>query len=439
MPFGFKGGIHPEYKKEYTSSKDIEELPSPDIAIIPLLQHIGTPCKPIVSVGDSVAVGQIIGDSDAGMSCPVHASISGKVIAVEPRWHPSGVKVESVVIENDGLDIHKPCIMPYYGNIQRITPEEIIDYARKAGIVGMGGAAFPLHVKLKSAIDAGVHTIIVNGAECEPFITSDHRAMLEYPRTIAGGVELIMRCLGIESSVIAIEKNKPDAIASMTSACADKNIEIIPLPTKYPQGGEKQLVRAITGREIPPGKLPMDVGCIVLNVDSCASLYRAIIKGVPLTKRVVTVSGPAVNTPKNLLVHIGTPFEKLFEYCDGFAEIPYKIIHGGPMMGSAQHNIETPIVKNSSALLAFCNDENETFPETQTCIRCGKCLEVCPMNLMPSMIYKSALKGEFLKCKEMFVQDCIECGCCSYICPGKLYLVQAIRMAKCNLPKNANH
>ena len=324
--------------------------------------------------------------------------------------------------------------MPYEGNLDDLTPSEIIGYAHDAGIVGMGGAAFPLHAKLKTAFDKKIEVIIINGAECEPFITADHRAMVEYPRSIVNGAKLIMKCLGKKEAVIAIEDNKPDAIASMTVTAEDSGIRICTVKTKYPQGGEKQLIKAITGREVPPGKLPMDIGCAVFNVDTCASLFRAVSKGRPLTKRVCTVSGSAVINPKNLLVRVGTPYYALFEHCGGFSSDPYKIISGGPMMGSAQHSVEIPVIKNTSALLAFCGNE-ESFDDKPTCLHCGKCVNVCPMRLMPNYIYMHAEKEEFAECKKYNVQDCIECGCCSYVCPGRLYLVQAMRMAKGHLPR----
>ena len=434
LAFTFKGGIHPDYNKDRTYASPIEELPATEEVIIPLSQHIGVPCSPTVSVGDYVRIGQIIGDSDAGLSCPVHASVSGKVKAIAPHWHPSGVKVQSIVIENDFKDERNDSIVPYEGDLDDLTPSEIIGYARDAGIVGMGGAAFPLHAKLKTAFDKKIEVIIINGAECEPFITADHRAMVEYPRSIVNGAKLIMKCLGKKEAVIAIEDNKPDAIASMTITAEDSGIRICPLKTKYPQGGEKQLIKAITGREVPPGKLPMDIGCAVFNVDTCASLFRAVSKGRPLTKRVCTVSGSAVINPKNLLVRVGTPYYALFEHCGGFSSEPYKIISGGPMMGSAQHSVEIPVIKNTSALLAFCGGE-ESFDEKPTCLHCGKCISVCPMRLMPNYIYMHAEKEEFAECKKLNVQDCIECGCCSYVCPGRLYLVQAMRMAKGHLPK----
>lgn len=425
----FRGGIHPDYNKERTFARAIERLPAPDKVIIPLRQHIGAECTPLVKAGDYVRIGQPIGDSDSPISSPVHASVSGTVKAVEPRWNQNGLKVMSVIIENDFENARFDGCVPCNKDLKTLTPEEIIDGARNFGIVGMGGAGFPLHAKLRTALASKVDTVIINGAECEPFITCDHRAMIEYPRYIVEGIMLIMQCLGVPDAILAIEKNKPDAINSMRITAENTGIRVVELATKYPQGGEKQMIYAITGREIPPGKLPTDIGCCIFNVDTCASLARGFDSGLPLYQRVVTVSGDAVKHPKNLLARIGTLYSVLFDYCGGFEKDPYKIICGGPMMGTAQHSLEIPVVKNTSALLAFA-EGNETIEENPTCIRCGKCARVCPMHLMPNYIYLYASQGDYNECKKLNASDCIECGCCSYSCPGKLHLVQAMRMVK---------
>lgn len=436
MAFSFRGGIHPDYQKERTSASVIvSNMPQPERVIIPLSQHIGAPCQPMVKVGDRVLEGQKIADFEGGLCAPVHASITGIVKAIEPWWTVTGVKVLSVTIENDGTD-EKMENPPFEGAVTDLTPDEIIAYTREAGIVGMGGAAFPTHAKLRTALERKVSTVIINGCECEPFITADHRAMVEYPRFIVTGAEIIRQCLGVKDVVICVESNKPDALATMRATSDGTGISVLELPTKYPQGGEKQLVRAVTGREIPPGKLPMDIGCAVFNVDTCASIYRAIYKGQPLIKRVVTVSGSAVANPANLLVRIGTLYRDLFQFCGGFTSDPYKIITGGPMMGSAQHSVDIPVVKNTSSLLAFAEDGGEeSFSEENVCIRCGRCVAACPMRLQPTKIYENAVLDRFDVCAGLHVQDCIECGCCAYVCPAKLFLVQAMRMAKSQIPR----
>ncbi len=433
MANSFRGGIHPDYSKTRTEDLPIVEIPIPKQVILPMSQHIGAPCVPIVNVGDSVCVGQKVGDSDVYMSSPVHASISGIVRAVKPCWHPNGLKVMSVIIDSDGQDKRHP---DYIGkenyHIEDLDTEQIIQHARNAGITGMGGAGFPLHVKLKTALDKKVDQMIINGSECEPYITSDHRAMIEYPGKIVAGIKILMHCLHLHSAIIGIEDNKVQAIKAMQKACLHTDIKICILKTKYPQGGEKQLINAITGRQVPPGKLPMDVGCAVFNVDTCASLYRAVKKGRPLIKRVVTVSGSAVRDAKNLLVRVGTPYRELFDFCGGFIKNPYKIISGGPMMGAAQLSLDIPVMKSTSAVLAFSGGE-ETFDEEPICIHCGKCVRVCPMNLMPNYINMFAKRNDFAQCEKLNVMDCIECGCCAYECPGKLFLVQTMRMAKAKI------
>ena len=426
----FKGGIHPRYSKEQTCASPIETPPVAATLVFPLLQHIGKPCKPLVNVGDNVKMGQKIADSDALISAPVHSSVSGIVTAVEPRVSTSGSMAMSIVIENDFKDRKTDEVINFpEKELDELTPEEIIQIARNAGLVGMGGAMFPTYVKLQSALEKGVDTLIINGAECEPYVTCDHRAMIEYPRPIANGIKLIIQCLKPKRTVVAIEDNKEDAIATMSTVLAGTDIKVVELATKYPQGGEKMLIKAIAGIETPPGKLPLDVGCAVFNVDTCAALFRAANNNLPVLQRVVTVSGTCVKTPKNLLVRIGTPAQELFDYCDGFKAEPRKIIAGGPMMGLAQHSTEVPVIKGFSAILAFAEKDDE-FTEEQVCIRCGRCVGSCPVRLMPNYISMYASKGDYDKCEELNAIDCIECGCCSFVCPGRLYLTQNIRLSK---------
>ena len=427
MRASFRGGIHPDPHKELTSKKRVEVLVPPSEIIIPMSMHIGVPCTPTVKKGDTVLMGQKVGDSTAFISVPIHASVSGTVKAVEPRLHPSGAKLMSVVIENDGLDtLCEPTPVPDW---EHADAETIIRAIREAGIVGHGGAAFPTHAKLRSALGP-VDTLIANAAECEPYITADHRALLEYTDDIVGGLYVLMRVFPNVRVSVAIEHNKPDAIAMMKRATrGDERINVVELETKYPQGSEKQLIRAITGREVPPGKLPSEAGCCVLNVDTIGAIYRAIVNGMPDIRRIVTVSGSAIAVPKNLLVRVGTPISALVEACGGFTDQPQKIIMGGPMMGSAQFSLDVPVLKASNAVLFFSENEDRRV-KTPVCIRCGRCIEACPMRLLPTYMYMHATHERWNECEALNVLDCMECGACTYECPGSLHLTQTFCVAK---------
>ncbi|MDP4109651.1 MAG: electron transport complex subunit RsxC [Bacillota bacterium] len=427
MAYTFRGGVHPDFRKDSTSHKPIEELKAPEIAVLPVSMHVGAPCEPIVNVGDIVDMGQKIADSEAFVSAPVHATVSGKVIEIDKRLHPNGGKVLSVVIQNDFENRLHPSVKPR--DYEHLTEDEIIAIIREAGVVGHGGAAFPTHVKIKSGVGK-VNRLLINAAECEPYITSDHRVLLERTDEVIGGVTILMKTLGQSEAVIGIETNKHDAIAVLKEAIGGRqDIKIHPLKPKYPQGAEKQLIETITGREVPSGKLPADVGAAVFNVDTCGAVYRAVALGVPVMRRVVTVSGSAVANPKNLNVRIGTPLENLIEATGGFKEEPNKVLMGGPMMGVAQFSLSAPVIKGTNAVLAFC--ENEAMDaKSSECIRCGKCVGVCPMNLLPTYLYLYSENGKLEECEKYGVLDCIECGACNYECPARLYLVQSFRTAK---------
>ncbi len=428
----FKGGIHPDSNKSGTAASPIEKMPQSPYYIFPLTQHIGAPCTPLVSVGDHVCLGQKLADSESPLSAPIFSSVSGTVTAIEPRYTVSGYKTDSIVIENDFKDTVCDTFLPLPENktFEEYTSEEIIDIARNAVLVGMGGAAFPTSFKLKCALDKQVDTVIFNGSECEPYITSDHRAMLEYPRFIFGGIKLILKCLHLDKAYIAIEDNKKDAIETMRSFVEGTKIEVKELKTKYPQGGEKQLIRSVLGYEIAPGKLPLDAGVVIFNIDTCAALYRAVYSKLPLTKRIVTVSGEMVTQRKNLLVRLGTPIADVINYCGGLKNGAKKIVIGGPMMGFAQHSLEVPIVKSSSAVLALEYDAKKYDSASNNCIRCGKCIDACPMKLMPNIINLSLKNNAIEDYNEYNVSDCVECGSCAYVCPQRLHLVQAMRIAK---------
>lgn len=429
MPFAFKGGVHPNGRKKATRHKPVEIMPPPARIILPMSMHIGAPCEPLVRVGEQVKMGQKIGDSKGNIFAPIHSSVSGKVEAIELHPHINGTNVLSVFIENDGLDTPHEDMRPH-GSMESLSPEELLAIVKEAGIVGMGGATFPAHVKIAS-VTGKADTLIINSAECEPYITSDHRLMLEAPEELIGGVRALMKMLGLSQAIIAVEANKRDAIEMVRRTLPRKksNIKVVSLSTRYPQGAEKQLIKTITGREVPPGQLPVAVGCTVFNAETAAAIHRAVTTGLPLIRRIVTVSGSAVSNPKNLLVRMGTPLKDVFDATGGFREMPYKVITGGPMMGTAQHNLNTVVIKGTNALLAFSQKE-DAREDNPICIRCGKCVSVCPMNLLPIYMHMREQKGDMSELERLRITDCIECGCCSYTCPGRLYLVQSFRTGK---------
>ena len=427
MAHSFRGGIHPDPHKETTAGRAIEALPAPPTVQIPMSMHIGVPAEPLVKAGEHVKMGQKIGDTDAFVSVPVHATVSGTVKSVGMALHPNGARVMSVIIENDGQDELEPLARAM--EWQMMTQDEMIALIRESGIVGHGGAAFPTHVKIRSALGK-VDTMIINAAECEPYITSDHRVMLEYADDVVAGIRILLRIFSRIRCIIAVENNKPDAVESLRRAIgADNRIKIDLLKTKYPQGGEKQLIRAVTGREVPPGKLPADAGCVVFNVDTVAAINRAFTQGLPDIQRVVTVSGSAITTPKNLLVRVGTPLSALVAACGGYREEPQKMVMGGPMMGVAQFSDEVPVIRGTNAFLAFSENEDRRVDDP-VCIRCGRCVQVCPMRLLPTYLYLYASHDMWDECERMHVADCMECGACTFECPGSLHLTQMFRVAK---------
>lgn len=428
MPKVFRGGVHPDDCKKFTKDKAIEVLAAPSEVILPVSMHIGAPAVPVVSVGDTVAIGQVVAEAQAPVCAPIHASVSGTVKAIEPRPHPNGTNVMSIVIENDFED--RVCEgLSATDTLHTIGAEELADLCLKAGLVGLGGAAFPVHIKIKSAIGK-VDTLIINGAECEPYITSDYRLMLEKGEKLLQGTDLVRKALGLEVAHIAIESNKRDAIDHLRKLLQlYPNIKIDVLRTKYPQGSEKHLIYAVTGREVPPGQLPSAVGVVNMNIATVVTMAEFLETGMPLTTKVVTVSGSAVANPKNLLVRIGTPFSHLLDAAGGMLETPNTVLAGGPMMGIAQHNIDVPVIKGTNAVLALSKDENK-FDEEQTCIRCGKCVQACPMNLLPNYLYANIKAGRYEELEKLNLSDCIECGSCSYGCPARLHLAQSFKTAK---------
>ena len=423
----FFGGIHPKYNKELSTRITTFHSVTPKTVVIPLLQHIGAPCKPLVAVGDRVLRGQKIGDGE-GLCVPVHASISGTVIAIEPRPHVNGRMVEAVVIENDFKDETVP-VTTIDTPVEKLDSDAVLHAIREAGIVGMGGAAFPGNVKALSAM-GNVNTLIANACECEPYITADDSLLRTEPEHVLEGMMILKHILHPDRVVLAVEDNKAEAIEKIRSLEKKfPEIELAVLPTRYPQGAEKQLIQALTGREVPPGKLPVSVGCAVFNVSTYAAICRAVRQGMPLIQRIVTISGEAIAEPQNFIVRIGTPFHDLIEVAGGLNDKTERVISGGPMMGVAQSDLSVPVVKATNSILCLLKDQNGAA-ENPVCLRCGKCVGVCPMRLQPLYMYRFVKAGRVDELQRLNVLDCIECGSCAFTCPGKLPLVEKFRKGK---------
>ncbi|MBR5020882.1 MAG: electron transport complex subunit RsxC [Oscillospiraceae bacterium] len=417
----FFGGVHPRYNKEMSTTNTNFQIVLPKQVMIPLQQHIGAPCTPLVQVGDYVKRGQKIGDGE-GLCVPVHASVSGTVSAIENRPHPTMGSALAVVIDNDFKDESVTNPIPQ-------TPDEILTAIHEAGIVGMGGAAFPESVKIFSAM-GHVDTLIANACECEPYITADDSLMRTSPEQVLDGMMILYGILKPQRLVLAIEDNKKVAIEKM-EALHDKypEVEICILPTRYPQGSEKQLIQAITGREVLPGNLPVSVGCAVYNVSTFAAIDRAVRLGYPLTQRIVTISGEAISTPQNFLVRIGTPFRDLVEAAGGLNDKTERVICGGPMMGVAQSDLSVPVIKAANSILCLLKDVNGAA-ENPVCLRCGKCVAACPMRLLPLYMYRYVNVKRISELERLHLIDCMECGSCAFTCPGKLPLVERFRAGK---------
>lgn len=422
----FKGGIHPYEGKELSESKPVSVLQPKGEMVFPLSQHIGAPAKPLVAKGDHVLVGQKIGEPGGFISACVISSVSGTVKALEPRMVANGAMVPSVIVENDG----KYETVEGFGgerDPKTLSKEEIRNIVKEAGIVGLGGAGFPTHVKLTPKDESAIDTIIVNGAECEPYLTSDYRMMLEEPERIIKGLNVILQLFDNAKGVIGIENNKPEAIKKMTELVKDEpRITVCPLLTKYPQGGERSLIYAVTGRKINSSMLPADAGCIVDNVDTVISIYNAVCKTTPLIRRIITVTGDAIANPQNFSVRTGTSYKELLEASGGFKTEPEKVISGGPMMGQALFNLEIPVTKTSSALTCMTKDEVAVHAPS-ACIRCGRCVSVCPSHVVPQMMMDAAERSDIDRFTALNGMECCECGCCTYVCPAKRPLTQAFK------------
>ncbi len=425
----FKGGIHPPDRKELSADKPIVEAKPPARVLIPLSQHLGAPCKPVVTINQEVKKGEMIGEAVGFVSASAHSSVSGKVTAIGEFLNAMGRMVTSVVIENDGKE--EWTILKDNPDYVSLSADKLKEKIKDAGIVGMGGAAFPTFVKLSPPKEKPIDTVILNGAECEPYLTSDYRIMIEKPKETIEGLKILMKVLGVSKGFVGIEDNKPEAVKTMKEAAeGQENIEVCALQTKYPEGAEKMLIKALTGREVPPRGLPMDVSVVVQNVGTAFAVYEAVRYGKPLIERVVTVTGEGINEPKNLMVKIGTLISHLIEECGGLKDESLKVIAGGPMMGFAVPSLDVPVTKGTSGILVLTEGEIVHSEDFKPCIRCGRCIDICPMGLMPSMISLYSEKGFYEAAKEYNLFDCFECGSCTYGCPSKRPIVQLVRLAK---------
>jgi electron transport complex protein RnfC len=431
--FTFPGGVHPSYRKDISIIEPLRDAPLPDIAVVPLSQHIGTPNEPVVKKGDEVLEGQVIGASGSFVSSKVHAPVSGEILDIKKAFHPALGPVLSVFIETNK---DKGLVSFSEQDIDSFSKEELVRKIKDAGVVGMGGAAFPTHVKFSIPEGRKIKTLIINGAECEPYLTCDHMLMTKKAKEILIGVGLISRIIEPENIYIAVEDNKKAAIFAFQKTIKKyayrlpAGVKVAALKTKYPQGGEKQIIKAITGKEVPPGKLPLDIGFLVQNAGTVNAVYEAITFNKPLIERIVTVSGDCMENPGNFLMKIGTTIKEIREKCGlVFTREPSKIVVGGPMMGFAQPGDMSPVLKNTSGVLFLSDKAAKRFDE-QPCIRCAKCVDVCPMRLLPTEIMRNVKANRYEELEKLFISDCMECGSCNYICPARIPLVQYIKEGK---------
>lgn len=432
--FGFRHGVHPPELKELTSGLPIRRMPFPDEVVLPLRQHAGKPAVLVVKKGDHVERGDPVGAADGWMSVPIHSSAAGTVSGVEWWPHIDGTMALSVRIAVDryALQLPRPRLVPHWEGLA--TPE-VVKAVQEAGVVGLGGAAFPTHVKLVPPADVTIETLLVNGAECEPYLTSDHRVMVEYPARVLQGIRVMMRALGVSRTVIGVERNKPDAIEALRAALpGDLDVRVMPLTVKYPQGAEKMLIKSVTGREVPSGKLPASVGVLVQNVGSVAAIAEVFETGLPLIERIVTVSGRGVHEPANLIVPVGTKLRDVLEHCGGVTDDAGQVIVGGPMMGLAQANLDAPVTKGTTGIVVLARSEMRG-PQIYPCIHCGRCLDACPVFLNPSALGEYAMRERYEDMEPLHLADCMLCGSCSFVCPSNIPLAQLFSFSKAGLRK----
>ncbi len=425
-----RGGIHPPDKKRLTEAEPISLCPDPEVITVPFSQHLGTPASAAVSKGDVVNAGDIIAEASGFISAHIHTPLGGEVKEIRNIFIPAGFSVPAAVIAVDPGSSFQESVMTE-DEAEKLSPQQLLDIVKECGIAGMGGAAFPAHVKFKVPKGKHAEVLIVNGVECEPYLNADNRLMIEHASELLEGISCIQRMTDAKSVVIGIEANKPDAIQSVEGAAAAQgyNYTVQPLKVRYPQGDEKQLIEAITGKEVPSGGLPIDVGTVVTNVGTAFAVFEAVRRKKPLFERVVTVSGEAVSRPMNIRAKVGTPFRMLIEQAGGFSEEPCKVVAGGPMMGFAVYDLDTPVMKGTSGILALTRKQVQEGVETP-CISCGRCVRSCPMGLQPTRLYHLIDRGLYQEAKDAWLLDCKECGCCSYSCPAKIHLVQGMRLGK---------
>jgi H+/Na+-translocating ferredoxin:NAD+ oxidoreductase subunit C len=427
--FQFRHGVHPPDAKELTAHLPIRRMPYPSEVVIPLRQHSGKPAKLIAHVGDQVERGDILAVADGFVSAPVHASAAGRIVEIGLWPHPDGGMDTAVriAVAPFSAQVPRPRLVPHW---ESLTSDEVVQAVQAGGVVGLGGAAFPTHVKLAPPRDLRVHTIILNGAECEPYLTTDHRIMVEMPARVQLGARIMLETLGAERVVIGVERNKPDAIAALErTRPTDIDVSVLPLSVKYPQGAEKMLIKAVTGREVPSGKLPISLGVLVQNVGSASSIAEIFETGLPLVERVVTVTGRGLRTPSNLIVPVGTKLGDLLAMCGGLRDDAAEIVFGGPMMGIAQRSLDVPITKGTTGIVVLTKEE--VAGRTQyPCISCGACLDACPMFLNPSQLGELARAHRYDEMEALHLQDCMLCGSCSYVCPSNIPLSQLLQASK---------